>query len=144
MNFTSAYSPAGSLPSLKLKALKAELRRRMHYDDSGAGMWLAQVIRGYLAYQAVPTNYPSLAAFRYDLTVPWHHTPRRRSQKDRPRESVSRGVRNVRIQLRALLAEVFASAIPASIRKRALHATCRKHMILMVGGTGIEPVAPAV
>src|SRR6267143_408036 len=66
----------------KLKALKAELRRRMHAPIPEQGRWLTQVVRGYFAYHAVPTNTRSLAAFRYHVTVLWHRTLRRRSQKD--------------------------------------------------------------
>jgi RNA-directed DNA polymerase len=66
----------------KLKALKAELRRRMHAPIPEQGRWLAQVVRGYFAYHAVPTNTRSLAAFRYHVTVLWHRALRRRSQKD--------------------------------------------------------------
>lgn len=40
----------------KLKALKGELRRRMHAPIPEQGRWLAQVVRGYFAYHAVPTN----------------------------------------------------------------------------------------
>jgi RNA-directed DNA polymerase len=61
----------------KLKALKAELRRRMHAPIPEQGRWLAQVVRGYFAYHAVPTNTRSLAAFRYHVTVLWHRTLRR-------------------------------------------------------------------
>jgi RNA-directed DNA polymerase len=43
---------------------------------------LAQVIRGYFAYHAVPTNSQRLNAFHYRVTVLWRRTPRRRSQKD--------------------------------------------------------------
>src|SRR3984885_1911610 len=41
---------------MKLKALKEELRRRMHAPIPEQGRWLAQVVRGYFAYHAVPTN----------------------------------------------------------------------------------------
>src|SRR5579859_4101236 len=67
---------------VKLKALKGELRRRMHASIPEQGRWLAQVVRGYFAYHAVPTNARRLAAFRYHVTVLWHRTLRRRSQKD--------------------------------------------------------------
>ena len=66
----------------KLKALKAELRRRMHEPIPEQGRWLGQVVRGYFAYHAVPTNAKSLAAFRYYVTDLWRRTLRRRSQKD--------------------------------------------------------------
>jgi group II intron reverse transcriptase/maturase len=45
----------------KLKALKGELRRRMHAPIAVQGRWLAQVLRGYFGYFAVPTNYPQVA-----------------------------------------------------------------------------------
>ena len=61
---------------VKLKALKMELARRR-------GRWLAQVVRGYFAYHAVPTNYPSLSAFLYHVKRLWLHTLRRRSQRSR-------------------------------------------------------------
>src|SRR5450756_620156 len=40
----------------KLQAIKQELRRRMHQPIPAQGKWLAQVIRGYFNYHAVPTN----------------------------------------------------------------------------------------
>jgi RNA-directed DNA polymerase len=66
----------------KLRALKGELKRRMHEPIPQQGRWLSQVIRGYFAYHAVPTNYPRLAAFRDRVLVLWRRTLRRRSQKD--------------------------------------------------------------
>jgi group II intron reverse transcriptase/maturase len=67
----------------KLKALKEELRRRMHEPIQQQGRWLAQVVRGYFAYHAVPTNIDSLAAFRHYVQVLWLRTLRRRGQKGR-------------------------------------------------------------
>jgi len=66
----------------KLRALKAELKRRMHEPIPQQGRWLAQVIRGYFAYHAVPTNSQRLNAFRDHVLVLWRRTLRRRSQKD--------------------------------------------------------------
>jgi group II intron reverse transcriptase/maturase len=66
----------------KLRALKAELKRRMHEPIPEQGRWLAQVVRGYFAYHAVPTNSQRLAAFRYHVLVLWKRSLRRRSQKD--------------------------------------------------------------
>jgi RNA-directed DNA polymerase len=75
----------------KLKALKGELRRRMHVPIPEQGRWLAQVVRGYFSYHAVPTDAQRLAAFRYHVTVLWHRALRRRSQKDWTRwERISR------------------------------------------------------
>jgi RNA-directed DNA polymerase len=67
----------------KLSEIKAELWRRMHQAIPEQGRWLAQVVRGYFAYHAVPTNFPALSAFRYHVTRLWLRTLRRRSQKDR-------------------------------------------------------------
>jgi RNA-directed DNA polymerase len=68
---------------LKLAEVKKELRKRMHQPIPEQGRWLRQVVRGYFAYHAVPTNRASITAFlRYVVRV-WHRTLRRRSQKDR-------------------------------------------------------------
>jgi hypothetical protein len=66
----------------KLSEVKENLRQRMHQPIPEQGRWLAQVIRGYFAYHAVPTNYPALSAFRYHIERLWLRTLRRRSQKD--------------------------------------------------------------
>ena len=66
----------------KLKEIKEKLRRRMHHHIREQGKWLRQVVRGYFAYHAVPTNLPSLCAFRYHVTRLWLRTLRRRSHKD--------------------------------------------------------------
>jgi group II intron reverse transcriptase/maturase len=67
----------------KLSEIKEELRRRMHQAIPEQGRWLAQVIRGYFAYHAVPSNFPALSAFRHHIKRLWLRTLRRRSQKDK-------------------------------------------------------------
>ena len=67
----------------KLKVIKEELRRRMHISIPEQGKWLAQVVKGYFAYHAVPTNLSALNAFRYYVARIWLRTLRRRSQKDK-------------------------------------------------------------
>jgi group II intron reverse transcriptase/maturase len=67
----------------KLKEIKEELWRRMHRPIPEQGAWLAQVIRGFFAYHAVPTNFEVLSKFRHHLVRLWLRTLRRRSQKDR-------------------------------------------------------------
>jgi len=47
----------------KLKAIKAELRRRMHEPIKDTGDWLRAVVRGYFNYFAVPGNFPRLRSF---------------------------------------------------------------------------------
>src|SRR5215813_7797911 len=39
-----------------LRRVKEELRRRMHEPIPEQGAWLKQVVRGFFAYHAVPTN----------------------------------------------------------------------------------------
>jgi len=48
---------------VKLSEIKEELRRRMHQAIPEQGCWLAQVIRGYFAHHAVPTNSSALSTF---------------------------------------------------------------------------------
>ena len=66
----------------KLREIKEELRRRMHESIPEQGKWLRQVVAGFFNYHAVPTNSDALVAFRYYVTVLWHRSLRRRSQKD--------------------------------------------------------------
>src|SRR6478735_447334 len=65
-----------------LRAVKAALRRRMHQPIPVQGRWLKQVVGGYAAYHAVPTNTRAVAAFRYHVTDLWRRVLRRRSQRD--------------------------------------------------------------
>ena len=66
----------------KLKEVKGELRRRMHRPIPEQGKWLKQVITGFFAYHAVPTNFRALLRFRAHINDLWLRTLRRRSQKD--------------------------------------------------------------
>jgi RNA-directed DNA polymerase len=68
---------------VKLSEIKQELRRRMHQPISEQGRWLAQVMRGFFAYHAVPTNFPALGAFHHHVMRLWLLALQRRSQKDR-------------------------------------------------------------
>jgi group II intron reverse transcriptase/maturase len=67
----------------KLKAVHDQLRRRMHQPIPVQGRWLASVLRGHMAYYAVPGNTKAIAAFRDQVTRHWLKTLRRRSQKTR-------------------------------------------------------------
>ena len=67
----------------KLREIKEALRKRMHEPIPAQGRWLKQVVRGFFAYHAVPTNSRALVAFRHHVTDLWRRTLRRRSQKDR-------------------------------------------------------------
>jgi RNA-directed DNA polymerase len=65
----------------KLKEIKGELRRRMHRPIPEQGRWLRQVVAGFFAYHAVPTNGRALAAFRYHVSGLWRRALRRRGQR---------------------------------------------------------------
>jgi group II intron reverse transcriptase/maturase len=65
----------------KLKEVGGELRRRMHQSIPDQGTWLKQVVTGYFAYHAVPTNGAALGAFRDEIIARWRRVLRRRSQK---------------------------------------------------------------
>ena len=71
----------GDRMSAKLQEIKEALRKRMHVPIPEVGQWLAQIVAGYFAYHAVPTNSPALYAFRYHVTVLWHRQLCRRSQR---------------------------------------------------------------
>jgi len=64
----------------KLKEIKEEMRHRMHQPIPEQGRWLAQVVRGYFAYHAVPTNSASIGAFRHHVVDLWRCSLSRRSQ----------------------------------------------------------------
>jgi len=66
----------------KLGEIKVQLRKRMHEPIPKQGRWLKQVVVGFFAYHAVPTNARALSAFRHYVTALWRRTLRRRSQKD--------------------------------------------------------------
>jgi RNA-directed DNA polymerase len=72
----------GDRMRIKLKAIKQELRRRMHQSIPVQGKWLQQVVRGYFNYHAVPTNRHALAVFQDEVIRRWRWTLRHRSQKD--------------------------------------------------------------
>ena len=67
----------------KLREIKEELRERRHQPIPKQGKWLAEVVSGFFAYHAVPTNLRALAVFREHVINLWHRALRRRSQRDR-------------------------------------------------------------
>jgi hypothetical protein len=67
----------------KLGEVKTELMRRRHLPVPEQGKWLASVVRGHLAYYAVPGNGDAITAFRTQATRHWCRALRRRSQRHR-------------------------------------------------------------
>jgi hypothetical protein len=64
----------------KLRAIKAELRDRMHEPVASVGEWLQKVVVGYYRYHAVPGNTDRLRVFGQRLLRLWRLTLSRRSQ----------------------------------------------------------------
>src|ERR1700716_3863205 len=67
----------------KLKEVKEEMRWRRHQPVPEQGKWLGQVVRGFFAYHAVPTNTRALIAFHHRVLDLWRRSLKRRSQRDR-------------------------------------------------------------
>jgi group II intron reverse transcriptase/maturase len=65
----------------KLKAIKVELRRRMHDPVAKTGAWVKQMLQGHLNYYAVSGNHPSLWWFCNQVRWLWLKSLKRRSQK---------------------------------------------------------------
>ncbi len=65
----------------KLKAVKAELRRRMHDPIIEMGAYVRSVILGHMRYYAVPMNAVSVSDFRMAVGRLWWRVLQRRSQK---------------------------------------------------------------
>jgi group II intron reverse transcriptase/maturase len=66
-----------------LREVNDQLKRRRYQPIPEQGRWLASVVRGHLAYYAVPGNNDAVTAFRYHVTQHWHRALQRRSQRTR-------------------------------------------------------------
>ena len=67
----------------KLKRVKTELKRRRHLPVPEQGRWLASVVRGHLAYYAVPGNIDAVGTFHRQAGRYWLRALRCRSQRHR-------------------------------------------------------------
>jgi RNA-directed DNA polymerase len=65
----------------KLADIKGELRRMMHLPIAEQGKRLWQILSGWLAYHAVPTNFRALQTFRDRVIKLWRRSISRRSQR---------------------------------------------------------------
>jgi len=65
----------------KLKAIRLELRQRMHDPLQEQGQWLRAVVDGHIRYYGVPGNRPALWSFQIQVARSWHRAMCRRSQK---------------------------------------------------------------
>ena len=62
--------------------IKEQLHRTRHHAIPEQGAQLRQVVQGYFAYHAVPTNARRMSSFRHHVVRSWLWALRRRSQKD--------------------------------------------------------------
>jgi RNA-directed DNA polymerase len=67
----------------KLRAIKQELRKRLHEPAVKVGQWLRSVLSGHYRYFGVPRNTESLSRFRLAIFWMWRRSLGRRSQKGR-------------------------------------------------------------
>ncbi len=64
----------------KLRAVKTELKRRLHDPIPEVGKYLRAVVLGHVRYYGVPMNGPAITAFRNAVGRVWWRVLRRRSQ----------------------------------------------------------------
>jgi RNA-directed DNA polymerase len=81
--FVLGRTPIRSRTQTKLREIKEQLRATRHDGIEAQGQWLAKVLRGWLAYYAVPMSAPAITAFRHHLIERWLRAIRRRGQKHR-------------------------------------------------------------
>src|SRR6201997_5187616 len=67
----------------KLREIKEQLMAIRHEGTERQGRWLRQVLRGWMAYYAVPMSGSAISAFRHHMIERWHGTLMRRSQRGR-------------------------------------------------------------
>lgn len=67
----------------KLKQVRYQLKRRRHLPIPVQGRWLGSVVRGHVAYYAVPGNSRAISGFRRQVGRQWLWALRRRSQRHR-------------------------------------------------------------
>jgi RNA-directed DNA polymerase len=67
----------------KLREVNDQLKRLRHQPIPEQGRWLASVVRGHLAYYAVPGNIRAVRSFLKQVTRYWLAALRNRSQRHR-------------------------------------------------------------
>ena len=81
--FVLGRKPMAKRMRTKLREIKEKLMATRHEGIDGQGQWLAQVLRGWMAYYAVPMSGSALSAFRHHMIERWHGALMRRSQRRR-------------------------------------------------------------
>ena len=65
----------------KLKAMRVEMKRRMHSPMQAQHQWLSQVLRGHYGYYGVISNLPAISAFYREVRAFWYTALCRRRQR---------------------------------------------------------------
>src|SRR6516162_314336 len=78
--FVLGRKPMAKRMRTKLREIKKQLMATRHNGIDGQGKWLAQVLRGWMAYYAVPMSGSTISAFRHHIIERWHGALIRRSQ----------------------------------------------------------------
>ena len=65
----------------KLREVNDQLKAHRHRPIPEQGQWLGSVVRGHLAYYAVPGNSGAIRSFRTQVIRQWCRTLRKRSQR---------------------------------------------------------------
>jgi RNA-directed DNA polymerase len=68
---------------VKLREVNDQLKAHRHLPIPEQGHWLGSVVRGHLAYYAVPGNSGAIRSFRTQVIRQWCTTLRKRSQRHR-------------------------------------------------------------
>jgi RNA-directed DNA polymerase len=88
--FVLGRKPGRKRMRAKLREIKGRLQAMRHDGVERQGRWLAQVLRGWFAYYAVPMSGAAITAFRHHMIERWMRVLRRRSQRSRRSLSWSR------------------------------------------------------
>jgi len=81
--FVLGRKPGRKRMRAKLREIKGCLLAMRHDGIQRQGQWLAQVLRGWLAYYAVPMSGAAITAFRHHMIERWMRVLRGRSQRSR-------------------------------------------------------------
>jgi RNA-directed DNA polymerase len=70
--------------TVKQKALRVDVRRRMHAPVSEQHHWLCQMLRGHYAYYGLSSNFRCMKGFLQQVRRIWFGALRRQSQRRMP------------------------------------------------------------
>ena len=81
--FVLGRKPVRKRMRAKLREIREQLMAIRHEGTERQGRWLRQVLRGWMAYYAVPMSGSAISALRHHMIERWHGALMRRSQRRR-------------------------------------------------------------